>query len=96
VKSSASAYPPKSIWSVGRTPQDPIAFLQGLATEGDIVPFSLGGHPAFLLNHPDYVEDALVVNHNELIDGVPSGQTGGVVGCRQRLGGFWRYYYRVA
>ena len=64
MKSSAPAYPPKSIWSVRRTPRDPITFLQGLAAEGDIVPFSLGGHPAFLLNHPDYVEDVLVVNHS--------------------------------
>lgn len=62
--SSASAYPPKSIWSVRRTPHDPIAFLQGLAAEGDIVPFSLGGRPAFLLNHPDHVEDVLVVHQS--------------------------------
>jgi hypothetical protein len=33
---------------------------------------------------------------NELIGGVASGQTGGVVGCRQRLGGFLRYYHRAA
>jgi transposase InsO family protein len=33
---------------------------------------------------------------NELIDGVALAQTGGVVGCRQRLGGFLRYYYRAA
>ena len=26
--------------------------------------FALGGHPAFLVNHPDYVEDVLVVNHS--------------------------------
>jgi hypothetical protein len=33
---------------------------------------------------------------NELIDGVASRQTGGVIGCRQRLGGFLRYYRRAA
>jgi transposase InsO family protein len=33
---------------------------------------------------------------NELIDGAPGVQTGGVVGCRQRLGGFLRYYHRAA
>jgi hypothetical protein len=48
----------------------------------------------------DYAQPMKEQNHqwigNELIDGVPSGQTGGVVGCRQRLGGFLRYYYRAA
>lgn len=63
MESAASAYPPKSIWSVRRTPHDPIAFLQGLAAKGDVVPFSLFGRPAFLLNHPDHVENVLVVNH---------------------------------
>ena len=65
MKSLVSAYPPKSIWSIRRSPQDPIAFLQGVAAEGDLVPFSLGGHRAFLLNHPDYVEDVLVLNHSK-------------------------------
>ena len=32
---------------------------------------------------------------NELIDGESSVQTGDV-GCRQRLGGFLRYYHRAA
>lgn len=67
MKSLVSAYPPKSIWSIRRAPQDPIAFLQGVAAEGDLVPFSLGGHRAFLLNHPDYVEDVLVLNHSKFI-----------------------------
>ena len=65
MKTLVSAYPPKSIWSIRRAPQDPIAFLQGVAAEGDLVPFSLGGHRAFLLNHPDYVEDVLVLNHSK-------------------------------
>ncbi len=42
-----------------------MAFLQSIAVEGDLVPFSLGGHRAFLLNHPDYVEDVLVLNHSK-------------------------------
>ena len=58
------AYPAKSIWSLRRTRQDPVAFLRRLAAEGDIVRFSLGGHPAFLLNHPDHVEDVLVLHHS--------------------------------
>jgi cytochrome P450 len=65
MKSPASSYPPKSIWSLRRAPQDPMAFLQRIAAEGDLVPFSLGGHRAFLLNHPDYVEDVLVLNHSK-------------------------------
>jgi cytochrome P450 len=58
-----SAYPVDTIWSVRRTRQDPAMFLQTLATHGDLVRFSLAGRPAFLLNHPDLVEDVLVVNH---------------------------------
>ena len=58
------AYPAKSIWSLRRTRQDPVAFLRRLAAEGDVVRFSLGGHPAFLLNHPDHVEDVLVLHHS--------------------------------
>jgi cytochrome P450 len=65
MKTLVSAYPPKSILSIRRSPQDPIAFLQGVAAEGDLVPFSLGGHPAFLLNHPEYVEDVLVLNNSK-------------------------------
>jgi cytochrome P450 len=60
---AATTYPSKSIWSVRRARQNPISFLHSLAKRGDIVPFSLAGHPAFLLNHPDHVEDVLVVNH---------------------------------
>ena len=31
MKSPASSYPPKSIWSLRRAPQDPMAFLQRIA-----------------------------------------------------------------
>ena len=63
MSSAQSAYPTDSIWSLRRARQDPIAFLQKLAAEGDLVQFSLAGRPAFLLNHPDLVEDVLVLNH---------------------------------
>jgi cytochrome P450 len=44
--------------------RDPIKFLMNLAeTYGELVYFKLGPQPVFLLNHPDYIRDALVT-HN--------------------------------
>jgi cytochrome P450 len=68
---SQAVYPPTSVWSVRTVRQDPLAFLQHLSTTGDIVPFELAGRRALLLNHPDYVEDVLVVNHAKFVK--PSG-----------------------
>jgi cytochrome P450 len=58
-----AVYPPASVWSTRTVRQNPLVFLEQLATQGDIVPFALAGHPAFLLNHPNHVEDVLAVNH---------------------------------
>ncbi len=44
--------------------RDPTGMLAGLArTYGDIVEFSIAGRPAFLLNHPDFVQQVLVTDH---------------------------------
>ena len=58
-----AAYPTASVWSIRTVRQDPLAFLEQLAKQGDIVPFALAGRPAFLLNHPSHVEDVLAINH---------------------------------
>ncbi len=64
MNSAAATYPPGSIWSARRSSGEALAFLTRLSTAGDLVPFTLAGHPAFLLNHPDYVENVLVLNHS--------------------------------
>ncbi len=41
--------------------RDPTGFLSGLAhTYGDVAQFRLAGRPAFLLNHPDFIQQVLV------------------------------------
>jgi cytochrome P450 len=60
-----AAYPGQSAWSLRRISSDPVSFVQRLAADGDVVGFSLHGRPAFLLSHPDFVEDVLVVNHSK-------------------------------
>jgi cytochrome P450 len=50
--------------------RDPIGFLTRLAREyGDIAHFKIGPQDLFLLNHPDYVKDILVVNHRQFMKG---------------------------
>jgi cytochrome P450 len=56
-------YPSASVWTLRRARDNPIAFLEQLASHGDLVTFSIAGHAACLLNHPDYVEDVLVTSH---------------------------------
>ena len=56
-----ATYPPESIWTLRHRAEDPIAFLEHLAAEGDLVRFALHGHPAILVNHPEYVEEVLVL-----------------------------------
>ena len=57
-----ATYPPESIWTLRHRAEDPIAFLEHLAAEGDLVRFALHGHPAVLVNHPEYVEEVLVLH----------------------------------
>jgi cytochrome P450 len=57
-----------------------MAFLQSAAASGDLVPLSLGGHRAFLLNHPDYVEDVLVVHHAKFAKPAALHRSGGLLG----------------
>jgi cytochrome P450 len=65
----AVTYPPDfrgSRWSLRHASRNPLAFLDALACSPDeIVPFSLAGHPAFLLKHPDLVEAVLVTHQDK-------------------------------
>jgi cytochrome P450 len=42
-------------------------FASNTRQYGDIVRVSLGGRPAFILNHPDYFETVLVTNHRNFV-----------------------------
>ena len=49
----------------------PLPFFQNLAQQfGDISYFRLGPQQAFFLNHPDYIKDVLVTNHQDFMKGL--------------------------
>lgn len=49
----------------------PLPFFQDLAQRfGDISYFRLGPQGAFFLNHPDYIKDVLVTNHQNFMKGL--------------------------
>jgi cytochrome P450 len=48
----------------------PLPFFQNLAQYGDISYFRLGPQEAFFLNHPDYIKDVLVTNHQNFHKGL--------------------------
>jgi len=49
----------------------PLPFFQNLAAQyGDISYFKIGPQEAFFLNHPDYVKDVLVTNHQNFHKGL--------------------------
>ena len=49
----------------------PLPFFQNLAAQfGDISYFRLGPQQAFFLNHPDYIKDVLVTNHQNFMKGL--------------------------
>lgn len=49
----------------------PLPFFQNLAAQfGDISYFRLGPQEAFFINHPDYVKDVLVTNHQNFHKGL--------------------------
>ncbi len=50
--------------------RDPTGMLTGLArTYGDIAQFTFAGRPAFLLSHPDFVQQVLVTEHENFSKG---------------------------
>ena len=58
--------------------RNPPVFLEKAAHDcGDIARFRLVHHSAYLLNHPDWIEDVLVTNQANAgrIDGPPSSRT---------------------
>ena len=67
---TSPTYPSCSLWALRRREDDPLAFLQQLAQSPDkIVPFQLGKHLAFLLNHPTTIEDVLLTHHDRFVKG---------------------------
>lgn len=56
-----------SLWELRRLRRDPFAFLQRLASRGDVTPFWLRRQPGFLVNHPDFVEDVLLTSQDKFI-----------------------------
>ena len=49
----------------------PLPFFQSLAERyGDISYFHLGPQPAFFFNHPDYIKEILVTNHQNFMKGL--------------------------
>lgn len=61
--------------------RDPTGMLAGLArTYGDIVQFRIAGRPAFLLSHPDYVQQVLVDEHANFSKGRALQQMRAVLG----------------
>ncbi len=67
---TSPTYPSCSLWALRRREDDPLAFLQQLAQSPDkVIPFQLGGHLAFLLNHPTTIEDVLLTHHDRFVKG---------------------------
>src|SRR5271163_3461324 len=64
---------PRSLLGIGealRFRRSPLEYLQRLAaTYGDVVHFRLGWRNAFLLNHPDLVQEFLVVHASRQVRG---------------------------
>jgi cytochrome P450 len=60
VRSVARATGYDSLWPLRRIQSEPIAFLESLAAQGDLVPFSLGRRSAIFLNDPAIIERVLV------------------------------------
>lgn len=57
-----------SVWSLRHAARDPLSFLADLArSPDDIVRFSLGRRPAFLLRHPEDIEAVLVTHHHKFV-----------------------------
>jgi cytochrome P450 len=49
----------------------PLPFFQSLAERyGDVSYFRLGPQPAFFFNHPDYIKEILVTNHQNFMKGL--------------------------
>ena len=78
-----SSGPPRIPW-VGQLFQfrrDPVGFLTKLArTYGDLVPFTLGSQPVLLLNHPEYFNQVLVVDHRNFVKAPGMERSKGLLG----------------
>ena len=70
----------RSVWALRRMAAEPIAFLETLARQGDAVSFSIGRRPAFLLNHPAYVEEVLISQQEKFVKGPAFQRAGRLLG----------------
>ncbi len=51
--------------------RNPLTFFTQLArTYGDVVSFKFGNQPAFLISHPDFIEDVLVTSSKKFMKGI--------------------------
>jgi cytochrome P450 len=64
-----SGSPSLSVWTLRRMRQDPLGFLESLAVQGDVVPFSVGSRQAFLLRQPADIHAVLVSQHARFAKG---------------------------
>jgi cytochrome P450 len=63
-----SSFPLSGLFAYRR---GPLPFFQNLGQQyGDISYFRLGPQQAFFLNHPDYIKDVLVTNHQNFMKGL--------------------------
>lgn len=61
--------------------RDPLDFLLKAARDhGDIVHFSIGRQSVYLLNHPDFVKDVLITNHEKFLKGRGIDRTDRIMG----------------
>ncbi len=58
-----------SLGALRRFRDDPIGLLQEAARYGDVAYLQLPRFPAYLLNHPDYVQDVLVSGSHDVMKG---------------------------
>ena len=102
VAALADAPGPKRYWPVGHAVQlhrDPLALFTRVAREyGDVARFNVATHPAYLLNHPDYIKDVLVTNHARFMKGRALQRAKRLLGegLLTSEGDFWRRQRRLA
>jgi cytochrome P450 len=80
IRSSTPERASRSVRALRRAASDPIAFLDALARQGDVVPFAIGRRPAFLLNHPAHIEEVLISQQHRFVKGPAFERAGRLLG----------------
>ena len=57
--------PPVGRMNLVRSRRNPLGFMRDVATYGDVTCFTLGPKDIYLITHPDYVGDIMVMNHRK-------------------------------